>query len=138
MRPFIFFLVSSLALAGCSRRKTIDRNEARSEIRSALSFAAESEIFIDFVRRGQATRQYAEGHAAYLEDAVKRSAKELEQEVPEPGTEKAVRECRTQLNSLARELSQVPAAIKEDDALAASRDRIAEVRKALEAAQTGL
>jgi hypothetical protein len=70
--PFIVFALAVTSSAGCSRAKTIGRDQARSEIRSARSFAAELELFLDFVLQGHATRGYAEGHTAYLEDEVKR------------------------------------------------------------------
>src|SRR6266536_2872559 len=95
--PFIVLALAVAALAGCSRKKSIDRDQVRSEIRSARSFAAESEMFIDFVLQGHATRRYAEEHSAYLEDAVEQSAKELAQAAPESDAEDSVRACRTQL-----------------------------------------
>ena len=84
-------------LAGCSRTKTIDREQARSALREARSFAAESELFLDFMRQGKATGRYAEGHAALIEDELAQSAKELEEASPEPEAEDSVRESRSVL-----------------------------------------
>jgi hypothetical protein len=84
-----------LLLAGCSRTKAIDREQAQSELRQASSLAAESELFTDFVRQGKATRRYAEGHAAMLGDEIAQSAKELDEASPEPGAQDSVRESRS-------------------------------------------
>jgi hypothetical protein len=61
-RPPISFAVLALAallMAACSRQKSISRDQAQSDIRSSLSFAAESEIFIDFVLKGHALASIA-------------------------------------------------------------------------------
>jgi hypothetical protein len=105
----------------------IGRDELRSEIRLAGSFAAESEMFIDFVLQGQATRRYAEAQATYLEDEVEQSAHELERASPESGTEDAFRECRTQLRMLASELSNVRAAIANKESLVSAKGRIRQI-----------
>ena len=134
-------LVLALAsLTGCSHRKSIGRDQVQSELRSARSFAAESEIFIDFVLQGHATRRYADGHSAYLEDAIEESAKELDQAVPESDAKDSARECQTQLHMLAREVSGIRAAIGNDDknALIAARGRIAQIRQSLEKANSYL
>ena len=131
-------LLAVVAVAGCSRKRTIGRDEVRSEIRSAISFVAESEMFVDYIRQGHATRHYAEEHAAYLEDAVEQSAKELEQGTPEPGTENAVHECRIQLELLCHELSGIRAAIGNNNALAAAKERMGSIRARLEKANSSL
>jgi hypothetical protein len=131
-------LLLTAALASCSRNKTIDRDDARSEMKSAVSFVAESALFIDYVRQGRSTRHYADGHAAYLEDAVQQSLNKLKQAEPEPGMATAVRECRTQLELLDRELSGIPAKFGRDEALAAAQERLAGMRASLEKAASSL
>jgi hypothetical protein len=81
----ILALLLAAALTSCSRKKTLGPDDLRSQIRSAHSFVAESEMFIDYIRQGHATRHYAEGHATYLKDAVTQLEKEFEQAVPESG-----------------------------------------------------
>jgi hypothetical protein len=132
--PLIVFALVAVSLVGCSRKKSIGRDEVRSEIRSARSFAAESEIFIDFVLRRHATRHYAEEHSAYLEDAVEQSAKEFREGVPEPDVANSVRECQTKLSLLAGEISRIQAAIGNDDkdALLAAKGRIRQIREGFE------
>ncbi len=139
----ILLLVLALAgvsLPGCSRKKSIDREEVRSEIRSARSFAAEAEMFVDFVLQGHSTRRYAEGHSAFLEQAVEQSAEDLEHAVPDTNAANSVRECQGNLGMLARELSRIRAAVTggDQDALLAARARIRHIRESLEKANSRL
>ena len=136
-RPAIALILLVLAVtssAGCSRAKSIDRDQVRSEIRSARSFAAELEMFLDFVLQGHATRSYAQGHAAYLEEEVERSAKDLDNAVAEPDAADSVSECRTQLHHMAGELSDIGDALGDRNRLAAAKARIRQIRESLEKA----
>lgn len=137
-RQVLLSVMLLLVSAGCSARKTLSREDVRSEIRIAVSFTAESELFVNFIRSGHSTRHYAEGHAAYLDDAVKQSLNELERAVPEPKIQYAVGECITQLKRLERELSGIRPALKSEGALSGIRDRMSEIRKSLERAQSDL
>jgi hypothetical protein len=139
IRLSITALVPLLAVfASCSRNKTINRDDARSEVKSAISLVSESALFVDYVRQGRSTRHYADGHAAYLDDAVRQSLDELKQAEPTPVTATAVRECRTQLELLDRELSGIPARFGHDEALAAAKERMAGMRTSLEKADSSL
>jgi hypothetical protein len=131
-------LLAAAALTSCSRKKTISRDDLRSEIMSAYSFAAESEMFIDYIRQGHTTRHYAEGHATYLKDAVTQLEKELEQAVPEPGAQNVVSDCRSYVQMLRRELSVVATKFGDNDALAATGKRMENIRKNLEEAYSSL
>jgi uncharacterized membrane protein YccC len=137
---FAVLALAAVFVAGCSRNKSISRDQARSEIRSARSFAAELQMFINFVLEGRGTRHYAEEHTAYLEDAIEQLTKELEHAAPEPDAKDSIRECQTGLSTLARELSAIRTAIARDDkdALAAARGRVTQIRKSLENASSHL
>lgn len=134
----IVLALAGVSLAGCSRKKSIGRDEVRSEILSARSFAAESEMFVDFVLQGRSTHRYAEGHSAFLEQAVEQSAEELGHAVPDANAANSVRECRSNLGMLARELSRIRAAIGggDEDALLAAQIRIRHIRESLEKANS--
>ena len=134
----VALLTPLLLLASCSRRNTITRDELRSQLTSAVSFAAEAEAFIDYVRQNRATRNYAEGHIKYLADEVNRSSKELHEGMPAEGTEQKVRECRSQLDSLADELAAVRIGIGNPPILARTSERIAKIRRALEQTNSSL
>jgi hypothetical protein len=131
-------LLAAAALTSCSRKKTLGPDDLRSEIRSAHSFVAESEMFIDYIRQGHATRHYAEGHATYLKDAVTQLEKELEQAVPEPGAQNVFSDYRSYVQMLCRELSVVATRFGDNDALAAAGKRMENIRKNLEKAYSSL
>jgi hypothetical protein len=131
-------LLLSVVLASCSHSKTINRDDARSEIKAAVSLVAESTLFVDYIHEGRSTRHYAEGHAAYLEDAIQQSLDKLERAEPEPGTATAVHECRAQLELLDRELSGIPEKFGHDEALAAAKVRMTSIRASLEKAGSSL
>ena len=120
-------------LAGCSGKTPAGRDQVESEIRSARSFAAESELFLDFILEGRATRPYAVEHAAYLEEAIRQSADELR-----PGAADVLRECQMELALLRQERSRAAAAVDDRQALAAGKARIRKIRERLEKANASL
>ena len=122
----------AMSSAGCSQKKSMGLEEIRSQIRSALSAAAESEMLIDFVLQGRATRSYAEGHAAYLEDQVRQSAKEFENAISQPEAKPSFDTCRTQLNAMVGELSAIRSAMQDRSRLADAMARMVEIRRSLE------
>jgi len=133
----LLILAAGVFAAGCSH-KPAGVQQVKSELRSALSLATESEVFVDFAVQGQATRAYAEGQAAYLADAAGQASKELEKKAAERDLEDSVRECRTELDLLAREISRIRAAIARPGDLAGSRTRIEKIRERLAAANSAL
>ena len=116
----------------------MDRGAVRSTIREAESYAAESQLFIDYVRQGRATPHYAQEHAGYLQDAVEHSRRELERDVAQQDSQEAFDVCRSQLTLLAAELGSIRAAIGNKDALAAAQPHIAAIRDRLHKAGTDL
>jgi hypothetical protein len=130
-------ILASLLAAGCSRQKTIDKNQMRSHLRSALAFTAESDMFVDYVQQGRATRHYAQEHAAYLEEAVSRSAKELEEGAAAPGIENALSECKTQLGLLHNELSGLQRT-SDNNALNTAKQNLTKIRESLKKANSQL
>lgn len=142
-KPAIRLIVVALTsgcMVACSGDTWISREQARSELRSAHSFAAESELFIGFVLQGHATFHYASEHATYLKDAIERSRKELEHAIPESDANDVLRESQAKLSMLSHELDGVRAAIADDnkDALTAAQGRIRQIRKSLEKANSYL
>ena len=107
-------------------------------MKSALSLAAETTLFIDYIRQSRPTRRYIEGEASYLRDEVKDSVKQFEKALPETGTENSINTCKAQLQLLDRELSSVPVEMGNADALAAAKERISEIRNTLEKASSAL
>jgi hypothetical protein len=128
----VILLVSlAAAYAGCSHRKTIDRDQAQSAIRSAISFAAESEMFIGYLRRGQATDAFARSHLQYLENEIRRSETNLGGVTSDADTSQAVRDCRAQLRQLENTLSEVRAALHDKDTLSRAAKSVSIIRLSL-------
>ena len=129
---------ASSAMLGCARQKTIDQERLRSEIRAAISFTAELDMFVEYVRQGHATRRYAREHAAYLGDAVSKSAKELDEATPAPGLENPYTECKNQLAQLHAELSRIREADANNQDLVSIRENLKKIREGLEKASSKL
>jgi hypothetical protein len=132
------FLTVLLLLISCSYQKTMDLDEVRSYLISAVSFASEAEMLIDYIRQNRATRQYADGHLAYLADEVERSSKDLHATLTTVSTTEKIEQCRAELDTLANELSAVRLHIDDPGALAVIREHVDEVRLALERANSSL
>ena len=132
--PSLTAALAVLLSGGCAHRKSIGYDEARSDLRAVHSLAAESELFIDFVLQGHATRRYAEEQTNYLKGEVARSLNKLNSEVPETAAEPSVRECQARLNELSHEISIVGAGIVHDDknALTLARERTRKIQESLQ------
>ena len=127
-----------VVLVGCSGTSTLSEEEVRSEMKSDLSLAAETTLFIDYIRQSRPTRRYIEGEASYLRDEVNDSVKQFDKALPETRTENSINTCKAQLQLLDRELSNVPMETGNADALAAAKERISAIRNILEKASSAL
>lgn len=127
-----------LVSTGCSRKKTLTSDELKSQFTQAVSFASEQEMFVDYLRAGRATSNFAEQHAAYLDAEIQRSADELAKAIPASGTQSALQLCRIQLNQLRAELWKVRMHREDKNALSADKARVEEIRRDLEQAKSGL
>jgi hypothetical protein len=108
------------------------REKLRSDLTSAISIANETELSIDFVTREQVTRNFAAGHFRYLANQLHDSTKELADSTPERGLEQSLTGSRKQVNALAGTLQVIASEIHRTEALAASKERVDAIRKALE------
>jgi hypothetical protein len=127
-------LLSTVCLlaVSCARQKTITREQLRSDLTSAISIANETELSIDFVMRGQATRNFAVGHFHYLAGQLHDSTKELAESRPERGLEQSLTNSREQINALAAALHAIESEVGRPGALAASKRQVDGIRSALE------
>lgn len=132
-------LISCLLLfSACSHHTKITADDLRSDLTSAISFAAETETFLDFVRQGRSIDHYTEGHLEYLSEELNRSARELEESVADAALAQKLQECRTLLESIALQVAAVRPVLGDAGALSDARQQIAKTRAALEAAQSSL
>jgi hypothetical protein len=127
-------LVGLLLLSFCSRTNSLE--DARSDIHSAVSLAAEAETFIDYVREGRATADFTEGHSQYLTEEIGRCTEELGKTVTDKQAEKKLQAVRNELRALRIELRVVPREMGNAQALTAMRERVHAIRRELEAANS--
>jgi hypothetical protein len=139
LKPTIVFVLGFiLVLCACSRHKTLTRDDLRSELISAKSLAAETEMFLDYVRQNRATKDYAQGHIEYLTKETERSREELQESSPAQGEEDAVQELRAQLDALKAELLSIHARLDDRTALATAKEHVARIRHALDEANSSI
>ena len=131
-------LVLSSLLLSCARRRTMTREELRSELTSAISIAGATEMSIDFVGRKQSTHNFAVGQFTYLSIQLNDTAKELGKSSTEAGLAQTLKNGRTQVDALSSELSAVVHEIGSPDALLGSKKRVDAIRAELEQAKTSL
>jgi hypothetical protein len=129
-------LVGLLVFSSCSRTKTLE--DARSDVTSAVSLAAESETFIDYIRQGRATGNFTAGHIQYLIEEIQRSTQELAEPVPDERVRRKLEEVSSELRALVTELQTVSHEIGNAQALTAIRERVTAIRHRLEAANSSL
>ena len=138
MPGLVLLLTLFLVLPACSRQRSITRDELRSHLVSAASFAAEAEAFIGYVGAGRSTGAFAEGHAEYLAKETSRLAEELDGTRAEPADADTLANCRQQIGELLKELELVRSEIGVNDALAARKNRLRQIQKAIEKTEAHL
>jgi hypothetical protein len=134
----LMILIGTAALLSCSGPKTLKKDDVQSELKAAISLAAETQMFIDYIGRTRVSKHYIEGEAGYLRETGKDSVKELENGFPGPGMEAAVRECKSQLALLDRELSQISAEAGKNNELSEASQRVSKIRENLQKAESTL
>ncbi len=121
----IVVLLVVSALCACSGQKVLTPDDLRSDLFSANSYASEVEMFIDYVRQGQATKIFAETHARQLAKEIAHSEQELAGATPQPRDAKAFESCKGEFEFLRRELPIIPTLMGNDDALRTERAKVA-------------
>jgi hypothetical protein len=129
-------LAGLLLFSSCSRTKTLE--DARSDVHSAVALAAEAETFIDYVRQGRATANFTEGHIQYLMEEIGLCMEELGKPVTDKQAERMLQAVRNKLDALRTELRVVPHDRGNAQALTAMSERVREIRRELEAANSSL
>lgn len=138
MRLFAACLLLLGFACGCSHQKTLSRDELRSNIKKAISYAAETELFVDFVRQQHSTTHYAEAHPSYLAEEIEDSVKELTQSKADPSDEQTARLLNAALHVLSDALGAVRSSPTDEQTLAVAKARATAVRQRLQEAQAGL
>jgi hypothetical protein len=133
MKSSFIFLIILLALPARAHAKTITADELHSDLRSALSLASETELFIDQIESGRLLPHFRLGHADNLLEEAQRQAKELRESHVAEDEKNLLALCSEQLDLLARELQSVGGgSVKER--IAETREQVDTIRKTLLAA----
>jgi len=134
----VFFLPLVMLPASCSHRSAISREELRSIVRSSISFTNETEISLDYVAAGRSTRSFASGHFGYIAKQVEQNLRQLNESRPSPGIEQDCRNSQEDVKELASELTTISSQAIDASTIAAAKQRIAEIREALEKTSASL
>lgn len=76
MRRVYFLMIAIFTLTPALAGVTAAYDKLRSDLRSALSLAAETDLFIGQINRNRLLPQFRTSHAEYLRAEVQRRAKE--------------------------------------------------------------
>src|SRR5205809_1683729 len=112
----------TVVLCSCSHRQRIATEELRSELFSAKSLSAETEMFLGYVRQHRATKHFAQGHLAYLAEELEQSAKKLHSSSPTPRDETSAKELSNLVDALNAELRSLRGRVDDEPAVAKAED----------------
>lgn len=128
-------LLATVLLASCSRTKNISADELHSDILSASSLAAETELFIGQVQQHRATQSFERGHLEYLYRQTTDEIQQLRDTRAESSLVPRLDTCRLQLESLVAELANLKKNPTDGDRLSAAKQQAARIRTTLERAE---
>jgi hypothetical protein len=118
--------------------KPINPSELSSDLLSLSSYAAEAELFIEYLEAGEATNEFAQGHITYLIKAVQETSKEIEAVPPSPGLAYRLAECREQRVFLSAQLTRLSQNLGDPRTLGQVKKSIQRIREAFDQARVGL
>jgi hypothetical protein len=132
---YCFVLLWLLATIGCSSAKKLGSEEVQSEFTEASSAAAETMAFVDYIRQGRATENYARGHAESLRRRIEQQIEELGKAKTEPEFAAQIRRCQRDLDQLRDQVNEIATALNRDQPLADIASRVEQIRDDLHNAQ---
>jgi hypothetical protein len=124
--------------ASCSGGSTISREELRSIVRSSISLTRETEMSLDYVAEGRSTRSFASGHFRYIAKQTEQNLRQLSESRPSPGIEQDFRASQEDVKKLASELTTISSRPTDPSMIGDARQRITEIREALEKTSASL
>lgn len=129
-------LLLGAVTCGCSQRRQMTAENVRSQLTSAISFAATAELSIERAASGATTPSFDSGHVEYLRKQIEDSLRELSDKQPESDAQAAAAQCRDALLSLRNELLHL--APNDRVATAQAKARIHDIRESLQRARASL
>ncbi|MGH9735714.1 MAG: hypothetical protein ACRD8A_14125 [Candidatus Acidiferrales bacterium] len=99
---------------------------------SAISLAAETDLFIAQVQQRRTTQAFERGHLEYLRQQAADEIQQLRDAGAEGSLVPPLETCRAQLESLAAELAALKKTPTDSNRLSAARQQVARIRAILE------
>lgn len=124
----------ALGLSGCSDQR-FDAERLKQQMPTYISYAAEGELYVNYLARGESTRAFRAQHAEYLRKNVLDSLKELDQKQPHATSQSEFQTVHDSLRAIADALEQVSSGELDTVRL---RSRFATARRALESVDAKL
>ncbi len=140
MGPAVWIASMTLVvvLTGCSP-KPISANGIASELRAVSSYAAEAQLFIEYIQAGKSTKAYARAHACYLVAQLKEARQKL---AALPSTEQtlapALLKCKQQQDMLFDQLNRLSLNVDDPSALAHGKQKFRAIQEDAQQALAGL
>jgi hypothetical protein len=136
MRCPFFVVIGALVLTSCAGSKSAMADDLRSDLRSAISLASETDLFMGQIKSGRLLPEFRIAHADYLRGEARRQAREARNSGEKSNDAKTFDYCAEQLEQLARELASIRTP-SGDKTLAEARLQVEAIREALLKAAVG-
>jgi hypothetical protein len=134
-RPF-FLVIGALVLTSSAGAKSATTDELRSDLRSAISLASETDLFIGQIESSRLLPEFRMAHADYLRGEARRQAGEARKSSEKSSDAETFNLCAGQLEQLARELASIETS-SDKETLDEARQQVATIRKTLLTAKAG-
>jgi len=131
MRKCASIAVLFMFLVGCSSRKQLTVEDAKSQLTAAVSLAATVELSIGRADAGATTTSFDSGNLEYLRQEVEDTLKEFDKKQPAPDAQAAAGQCRDDLTKLRDEISQLQSNLTQDQR-SQSKTRVHAIRESLQ------
>ena len=129
-------MIGVLGLTSWVGAKASTNDETHSDLRSALSLASETDLFISQIESGRLLSRFQTAHADSLIDEARRQAKEARSSAEKRPDAKTFRLCAEQLEQLAGAVASIRTR-PDSETLAGVRREVEAVRRTLIAAGAG-
>jgi len=136
MRSPFFLLIAALVLTSCTGAGSATTDDLRSDLRSAISLASETDLFISQIESSRLLPKFRTADADYLREEARRQAADARKSAGKSSDAKTFNLCAGQLEQLARELASIRTP-SDKGTLAQARLQVATIRKTLLAAEAG-
>jgi hypothetical protein len=131
-------LLALVLSTGCSKQRTIDRAELRSDLDAGISMSSEASLFLQSVAEDRTFQSFSQGHLRYLAEEANRTKKELHQSVASAQDAPTLKQACLQFDALSQELRAIGQKSSDPSALISSKRRLTEIGNAMEKAKSSI